>query len=149
MSDMSDLYREVILDHSRRPIGRGDVSGYATTHHELNPSCGDEITVGIEMTADDRIGALSWEGQGCSISTASASIMSDLTAGLTRDEATDLIDDFRALMRGGGTVEPAEGLGDAAAFQGVARLVTRVKCAMLPWVALEACLLTAPAGSAS
>src|SRR3546814_16387921 len=115
---MSDLYREVILDHSRRPIGRGDVSGYATTHHELNPSCGDEITVGIEMAEGDRIGTLSWEGQGCSISTASASIMSDLTAGLTRDEATALIDDFRTLMRGGAPVDPAESLGDPAAVEG-------------------------------
>jgi nitrogen fixation NifU-like protein len=70
--------------------------------------------------------------------------MSDLTRGATRAEAMDLVDDFRALMRGGGAVEPAESLGDAAAFAGVARLVTRVKCAMLPWVALEACLRTAP-----
>lgn len=143
MSDLSDLYREVILDHSRRPIGRGDVSGFATTHHEVNPTCGDEITLGIELTPDGRIGALAWEGQGCSISTASASILADLAAGATREEATALVDDFRALMRGGGAVEPAESLGDAAAFAGVARLVTRVKCAMLPYVALEACLRVA------
>jgi nitrogen fixation NifU-like protein len=144
MSDLGDLYREVILDHSRRPIGRGDVSRFATTHHEVNPTCGDEITLGIELTPDGRIGSLAWEGQGCSISTASASILSELATGATRDEASALIDDFRALMRGGGTVEPAESLGDAAAFSGVARLVTRVKCAMLPYVALEACLRTAP-----
>jgi nitrogen fixation NifU-like protein len=143
MSDLSDLYREVILDHSRRPIGRGDVSGFAHTHHELNPTCGDEITLGIEVTPEGRIGALAWEGQGCSISTASSSIMSDLATGATRAEAAAMVEDFRALMRGGGTVEPAESLGDAAAFEGVARLVTRVKCAMLPWVALEACLRTA------
>ncbi|KAA9151650.1 SUF system NifU family Fe-S cluster assembly protein [Microbacterium lushaniae] len=144
MSDLNDLYREVILDHSRRPIGRGDVSGFATTHHELNPTCGDEITLGVEIAPDGRISALAWEGSGCSISTASASVMSALVRDGTREEAAGLIADFRALMRGGGEVEPAESLGDAAAFAGVSRLVTRVKCAMLPWVALEACLRTAP-----
>ncbi|QEW04056.1 Fe-S cluster assembly sulfur transfer protein SufU [Microbacterium lushaniae] len=144
MSDLNDLYREVILDHSRRPVGRGDVSGFATTHHELNPTCGDEITLGVEIAPDGRISALAWEGSGCSISTASASVMSDLVRDGTREEAAGLIADFRALMRGGGEMEPAESLGDAAAFAGVSRLVTRVKCAMLPWVALEACLRTAP-----
>ena len=83
-----------------------------------------------------------WEGQGCSISTASASVMTDLVRGLSRDEATALVDEFRALVRGGGDVEASDALGDAAAFAGVAKLVTRVKCAMLPWVALEADLKT-------
>ena len=140
MSDLGDLYREVILDHSRRPEGRGDVSVADVTHHELNPTCGDEITVGVSLAPDGRIRTLVWEGQGCSISTASASVMTGLGDGTTRDEALALVDEFRALMRGGGSVEPAESLGDAAAFEGVARLVTRVKCAMLPWVALEAAL---------
>jgi nitrogen fixation protein NifU and related proteins len=138
--DLGDVYREVILDHSRRPIGRGDVSGFAVTHHEYNPTCGDEVTVGVVVGPDGTLTELAWDGQGCSISTASASILTDLARGMPRAEATALIDDFRALMRGGGEVEPAESLEDAAAFSGVARLVTRVKCAMLPWVALEACL---------
>lgn len=142
MSDLADLYREVILDHSRRPIGRGDVSHADVTHHEYNPTCGDEITVGLTFGADGALEGVAWDGQGCSISTASASIMTDLTRGVPRAEATALIDDFRAMMRGGGEGEPAESLGDAAAFAGVSRLVTRVKCAMLPWVALEACLKT-------
>lgn len=145
MSDLSDLYREVILDHSRRPIGRGEVSHapedrFASTHHELNPTCGDEITLGLVTGADGSLSDVVWEGQGCSISTASASIMTELTRGTSREEATALLQEFRAVMRGGGEVEPSEALGDAAAFTGVARLVTRVKCAMLPWVALEACL---------
>ncbi|WP_125132786.1 Fe-S cluster assembly sulfur transfer protein SufU [Microbacterium sp. 10M-3C3] len=144
MSGLDDLYREVILDHSRRPVGRGDVSAAAVTHHELNPTCGDEVTVGVTLSADDRITTLVWDGHGCSISTASASMLTELATGLPRTEAQQLIDDFRAMLRGAGEVEPAESLGDAAAFAGVARLVTRVKCAMLPWVALEACLRTAP-----
>ncbi|MFJ6654396.1 Fe-S cluster assembly sulfur transfer protein SufU [Microbacterium sp. NPDC091313] len=144
MSGLDDLYREVILDHSRRPLGRGSTEGAAVTHHELNPTCGDEVTMGLTLSADGRIETLVWEGHGCSISTASASILTDLAADLPRAEAQELIDEFRAMLRGGGEVEASESLGDAAAFAGVARLVTRVKCAMLPWVALEACLRTAP-----
>jgi len=142
MSDLESLYREVLLDHSRRPEGRGDISGFAVTHHELNPSCGDEITLGMSLAPDGTIDALAWEGQGCSISTASASVMT----GLLMEEGTDaasarsLIEQFRSMLRSPG-VEPPEELGDAAAFQGVARYVMRVKCAMLPWVAAEACLL--------
>lgn len=141
MSDLDDLYREVILDHSRRPIGRGSVEGAAASHHEYNPTCGDEVTVGIWLAEDGTLADVRWEGQGCSISTASASVMTDLVRGASRAHATALIDEFRALVRGGGA-EASEALGDAAAFAGVAKLVTRVKCAMLPWVALEADLKT-------
>jgi nitrogen fixation protein NifU and related proteins len=144
MSGLEDLYREVILDHSRRPIGRGDVSDAPITHHELNPTCGDEITLGLRGATADSIGSIAWDGHGCSISTASASVMTDLVDGATREDATRLIDEFRALMRSQGRDEPSEELGDAAAFQGVARYVTRVKCAMLPWVALEACVKQIP-----
>jgi nitrogen fixation protein NifU and related proteins len=138
MSELNDLYREVILDHSRRPLGRGDVTTSDVTHHELNPTCGDEITVGITLAADGTLSQVVWEGQGCSISTASASVMTALTSGAHRDEASALLEEFRALMRSRGEGDAPESLGDAAAFAGVARLVTRVKCAMLPWVALEA-----------
>jgi nitrogen fixation protein NifU and related proteins len=142
MSDLDDLYREVILDHSRRPIGRGSVDGAAASHHEYNPTCGDEVTVGVWFDDDGALADVRWDGQGCSISTASASVMTDLVRGATRAEATALIDEFRTLVRGGGDVEASDDLGDAAAFAGVAKLVTRVKCAMLPWVALEADLKT-------
>ncbi|WP_431797824.1 Fe-S cluster assembly sulfur transfer protein SufU [Microbacterium kunmingense] len=141
MSDLESLYREVILDHSRHPEGRGDVSGFAVTHHELNPSCGDEITLGL-VVEDGVVTELAWEGQGCSISMASASVMSGLLKGADVEAARALIDDFRTMLRSPG-VEPPERLEDAAAFQGVARYVMRVKCAMLGWVAAEACLLRA------
>jgi nitrogen fixation protein NifU and related proteins len=140
MSDLEDLYREVLLDHSRRPAGRGDISGFAITHHELNPSCGDEITLGLEVGPSGTIDAIAWEGQGCSISTASASVMTGLLTGADTATAQELIDEFRAMLRSPGD-EPPERLEDAAAFQGVARYVMRVKCAMLAWVAAEACLL--------
>jgi nitrogen fixation NifU-like protein len=140
MSDLENLYREVLLDHSRRPDGRGDPSGLAVTHHELNPSCGDEITLGMSLGPDGVIDTITWDGQGCSISTASASVMTGLLEGLDPAKARELIDEFRVMLRSPGG-EPPESLGDAAAFQGVARYIMRVKCAMLAWVAAEACLL--------
>jgi len=109
-------------------------------HHELNPTCGDEITVGVSLADDGMLEHLVWDGQGCSISMASASVMTSLVRGHGRDAASALIDEFRAMLRSRGEFEPSEELGDAAAFQGVARYVMRVKCAMLGWVALEACL---------
>ncbi|GGH39037.1 Fe-S cluster assembly sulfur transfer protein SufU [Microbacterium album] len=136
---LEELYRELILDHSRHPVGRGDVSHAAHTHHELNPSCGDEITLGLTL-ADGRISELVWEGQGCSISMASASVMAQLLAEARSDDAFARIEEFRTMLRSRGATEPPEALGDAAAFQGVAKYVMRVKCAMLAWVALEACL---------
>lgn len=147
MSELEDLYREVILDHSRRRAGEGDAAGLPFTHHELNPSCGDEITVGVSVTGD-RLTALAWQGQGCSISMASASVLAELVAEASVADATAQIGRFRELLRSRGDAEPPDELGDAAAFQGVARYVMRVKCAMLAWVALEACLAQAAVGPA-
>jgi len=140
MSDLEGLYRELILDHSRDPYGKGDPAPLAHTHHELNPSCGDEITLGVTLDDAGSIQELAWDGQGCSISMASASIMSELLEKADRDDALQRIGEFREMLRSRGAVEPSEALGDAAAFQGVAKYVMRVKCAMLGWVALEACL---------
>jgi nitrogen fixation NifU-like protein len=137
---LEELYRELILDHSRNPQGKGDPSSAAHTHHELNPSCGDEITMGVTVGEDGRISQLVWDGQGCSISMASASVMADMLAGAPRDEALERVEEFRAMLRSRGTGEPPESLEDAAAFRGVAKYVMRIKCAMLGWVALEACL---------
>ena len=144
MSELEDLYRELLLDHSRHPEGRGDPSRFAHTHHELNPSCGDEITVGLRVGSTGVIEDLAWQGEGCSISIGSASVMSGLLQGTDATAARALIDDFRAMLRAPGTEPPAR-LQDAAAFQGVARYVMRVKCAMIAWVAAEACLLQARA----
>ncbi len=143
MSGLEDLYRELILDHSRDPQGKGDPAGEAHAHHELNPSCGDEITMGVTLGDDGAIASLAWEGHGCSISMASVSVMCELLEGADRATAQARIDEFREMLRSRGAVEPSEELGDAAAFQGVARYVMRIKCAMLGWVALEACLKAA------
>lgn len=139
-TELEELYREVILDHSRNPQGKGDPSTAAHTHHERNPSCGDEITMGVTVGDDGRIATLVWDGQGCSISMASASVMADLLAGATKADALARVEEFRTMLRSRGAGEAPETLEDAAAFQGVAKYVMRVKCAMLGWVALEACL---------
>lgn len=134
---LEQMYQELILDHAKSPEGKGDPSAHPFTHHELNPSCGDEITLGITVE-EGRIAGLAWDGDGCSISMSSASIMSELLEGATREDALRRIDEFREMMRSRGAVAPTEELGDAAAFQNTAKYVMRIKCAMLAWVALEA-----------
>jgi nitrogen fixation NifU-like protein len=138
-SAMESLYQEVILDLSRHPLGRGLQDGAAAESHQINPTCGDEITLQLHLEPDsNRIAAVRWEGHGCAISQASASLFSDLATGLTTEELTVRIDAFRVAMRSRGTIEPDEELlGDAIALGGVSRYVARVKCAMLAWVAGE------------
>jgi nitrogen fixation NifU-like protein len=136
---MESLYQEVILDLSRHPRGRGLQDGAVAESHQINPTCGDEITLQLHLDAETgRISAVRWEGHGCAISQASASLFSDLATGLTTEELTVRIDAFRIAMRSRGTIEPDEELlGDAIALGGVSRYVARVKCAMLAWVAGE------------
>ncbi len=146
MSALDGMYQELILDHSKRPIGKGELDApegaLTASHHEFNPSCGDEITLSVAVSpADGGIEALAWEGQGCSISMASASILSQLVRDekLTAEQAHERIEAFREMIQSRGAVEPDEELlGDAVALQGVSKFVMRVKCAMLAWVALEA-----------
>nr|WP_245190132.1 SUF system NifU family Fe-S cluster assembly protein [Leucobacter exalbidus] len=143
------MYQELILDHSKRPIGKGDLAehpgAHTASHHEFNPSCGDEIDVSIAVDpATGRISQLAWQGQGCSISMASASILAQLVRDeeLTIDTARAKIGAFREMIQSRGEGEPDEDvLGDAIALHGVAKFVMRVKCAMLGWVALEADLV--------
>jgi nitrogen fixation NifU-like protein len=147
MSDLTGLYQELILDHSRRRLGDGELAEPHATHHELNPTCGDEITMGIRLDASGTVlESIGWTGDGCSISMASASALTELAAGAEIDRVRELIDAFRTMMRSQGAGEADEELlGDAIAFHGVSKYVMRVKCAMLAWVALEACLSTASA----
>ncbi|ALX66330.1 Fe-S cluster assembly sulfur transfer protein SufU [Microbacterium sp. XT11] len=138
MSDLQNMYQELILDHSRTPHGFGLRGEIAAQSHQLNPTCGDEVTLQVHRTDDGRIEAIAWEGHGCAISQASASLLSELAEGLTVAELEQRIAAFREAMRSRGTIEPdPELLGDAAALGGVSRYVARVKCAMLAWVAAE------------
>lgn len=146
MSALDGLYQEVILDHSKRPIGKGELASLpeslTASHHEFNPSCGDELDLAIAVDPDSgEITSLAWQGQGCSISMASASILSQLVRDehLTLESAPERIAAFREMIQGKTEGEPDEELlGDAVALQGVSKFVMRVKCAMLAWVALEA-----------
>ncbi|WP_424936912.1 MULTISPECIES: Fe-S cluster assembly sulfur transfer protein SufU [Bacteria] len=147
MSGLESLYQELILDHSKRPEGKGlrGAEGDAGTAdaHQRNPICGDEITLRVRVE-DDRIAEVSWAGEGCSISQASASMLTDLVAGRSRGEVVELVAGFREALRSRGAIALDEEVyGDAAALSGVSRYVARVKCAMLAWVALEDALLRA------
>ncbi len=141
MSDLDALYRELILDHSKHPqhFGLADEEGAHATSYQKNPVCGDEITLRARIEDDgDTVRDVTWEGRGCSISQASASMLSDLVVGMTRTEAVAFVDGFREALRSRGAIELDENTyADAAALSGVSKFSARVKCAMLAWVALE------------
>jgi nitrogen fixation protein NifU and related proteins len=138
MSDgMGSLYQELILDLARYPRGKGLEDGADASAHEINPTCGDEITLQVHLDGE-RIRAVCWTGEGCAISQASASILTELAPGLTVAQLQGRIDAFRTAMRSRGRIEPDEELlGDAVALGGVSRYPARIKCAMLAWVAAE------------
>lgn len=148
MSSLEQMYQQVILDHAKHPVGRGlaDVpEGHrAGESHQVNPTCGDEVTlrVDVEVGADgSRVAAVSWEGQGCSISQASTSVMTELVTGRELAEVERLDALFHDLMssRGKGLTEDEalDELGDATAFTGVSQYPARIKCALLGWAALK------------
>jgi len=140
MSSLDSLYQQVILDHAKARHGHGPLADADAEHFERNPTCGDEITVRVRLEpGTDRIAELAWEGDGCSISMASASVLTDMAVGRTVPELLALAEAFREMMRSRGAGEPDEDvLEDLVAFHGVSKFVMRVKCGMLAWVAAEA-----------
>ena len=135
--DLDSLYQDVILDHSKRKLNAGLRDPFDAEVHHVNPTCGDEVTLRVHLDGDT-VRDISYDAVGCSISTASASMMTDLMIGrsLADDDAT--LQEFLAMMRGKGQYEPDEEvLEDAVAFQGTARLSARVKCALLSWMAYQ------------
>lgn len=152
MSSMEQLYQQLILDHAKDPHGKGLADGHDAESFQVNPTCGDEVRLRVHLgTADaPTVDRVSWEGQGCSISQASVSVMSELVTGASVEEAEQLGETFRALMqsRGEGLDEAAEDrLGDATAFTGVAKYPARIKCALLGWAALRDALVQASAAT--
>lgn len=134
--DLNSLYQEVILDHYKRPHHKGLKSGDIQVHH-LNPSCGDEVTLSLRMDGD-KVAELTWDGQGCSISQASISIMSDLMIGKSKAEATGLLDAFTEMMQSKGQDQGDENLlEDGVALAGVSKYPARIKCALLGWMAYK------------
>ncbi|KTR10919.1 Fe-S cluster assembly sulfur transfer protein SufU [Curtobacterium luteum] len=140
MSALDSLYQQVILDHAKARHGDEPLDHADAEHFERNPTCGDEITVRVRLEpGTDRIAELAWEGDGCSISMASASVLTDMAPGRTVPEFLELTETFREMMRSRGAGEPDEDvLEDLVAFHGVSKFVMRVKCGMLAWVAAEA-----------
>jgi nitrogen fixation protein NifU and related proteins len=141
---LEDLYQEIILDHYRKPRHPGRLDdGHVQVRH-YNPVCGDELTVGLRLDGE-RVSAIAVEGRGCSISQASASVMSDLVLDRTVPQALEVAEAFRRLMHGEGEADE-EVLGDGVAFAGVARYPVRVKCALLGWMAFKDAAARALAG---
>jgi nitrogen fixation NifU-like protein len=131
------MYQEIILDHYRSPQNRGLREPYEAEVHHVNPTCGDEVTLRVHLgDQGDTIEDISYDAQGCSISQASTSVMSELLIGHSVREALEVASTFQELLQSRGSVEPDESvLEDAVAFSGVAKYPARVKCALLGWMA--------------
>lgn len=137
--DLDALYQEIILDHYRNPHHKGLREPFAAQVHHVNPTCGDEVTLRVQLAEKDGatvVEDVSYDAEGCSISQASTSVMTDLVIGKTVEEATEAFEQFLEVMHGRGKVEADEEvLEDAVAFSGVAQFPARVKCALLGWMA--------------
>ncbi|MEU3167400.1 Fe-S cluster assembly sulfur transfer protein SufU [Streptosporangium sp. NPDC006930] len=132
------MYQELILEHYKHPQGRGLRDPYDAEVHHVNPTCGDEITMRVKLGDGGKVEDVSYDGQGCSISQAAASVLHELATGSTVDETLGVVDEFTRLMQGRGKIEADEDvLGDAVAFAGVAKFPARVKCALLAWMAYK------------
>jgi nitrogen fixation protein NifU and related proteins len=137
--ELDSLYQEIILDHYKNPLNAGLREPYEAEVHHVNPTCGDEVTLRVHLSGagqDAVVEDVSYAAEGCSISQASTSVMTELIIGKSVAEATSILDSFQTLMQGRGTVEPDEDvLEDGIAFAGVAKFPARVKCALLSWMA--------------
>lgn len=133
---LENLYKDVILEHYKRPRHHGPVEPHTHEEEGFNPVCGDELTLYLDVR-DGKVRDVGFVGEGCAISQASASMMTDAIKGETVERALALARAFRTMIQGG-EVDPA--LGDLQLLQGISRLHARVKCATLPWVTLERAL---------
>ena len=140
MSDLSDLYQEVILDHNRRPRNYGTLAGASHTARGYNPLCGDKLTIYAKVEGD-RIAGLMFEGSGCAISKASASLLTDALKGKTLDEAAMLFERVHNMLTlPMDQAVDEESVGKLAVLSGVREFPMRVKCASLAWHTLKAAL---------
>jgi nitrogen fixation protein NifU and related proteins len=145
---LDQLYQEIILDHYKKPRGRGLREPYDVQVRHVNPTCGDEIDLRVHVEGD-KVVDVSYEGMGCSISQASASVLYELVVGKTVEDALSRVDTFTDMIASRGETEPDEGvLEDAIAFAGVSKYPARVKCALLSWMAFKDATAQAVASSA-
>ena len=142
---LSNMYQEVILDHYKSPRGKGLKDPFDGQAHHVNPTCGDEITVQVKLSSDRRnIVSISYDGQGCSISQASASIMFEQVNKKSIEVFNQINDDFLKMMQGKGNYQGNEDLiGDGVSMIGVAQYPARVKCALLSWMAAKDAIIRA------
>ena len=140
MSDLRELYQEVILDHGRKPRNFREIEDADLNAAGFNPLCGDKIKIYLNRD-DDKLGEIAFQGAGCAISMASASILTQVLKGKTLEEATEIASEFNKMVTGApGQEIEAETLGKLAAFAGVCEFPNRVKCATLAWHTLRAAL---------
>ena len=139
MGTLATLYQDLILDHNRAPRNYREIVNANRKAEGHNPLCGDRLTVWLQMK-DDLIEDVAFQGSGCAISRASASLMTVAVKGKRKVEAEDLFEQFRRLVTGTLPSDQAPSLGKLAAFAGVAEYPVRVKCASLPWHTLRAAL---------
>ena len=138
MDELDDLYQQLIIDHNRSPRNRRRLQGAGHSAQGYNPLCGDRVTVYLRLDGDN-VADIAFEGSGCAISTAAASMMTQAVKGMTVEQAKALFERFHALLAG----DPRDGdagLGKLEAFAGVRRFPARVKCATLAWHTLKAAL---------
>jgi nitrogen fixation protein NifU and related proteins len=132
---LDDLYKEVILDHYKSPRNKRELPQATASLHKNNPLCGDEITIHARLE-DGKVAEVTFEGQGCSISQASASMLTETVAGKTVQDAAGVTREFRGMMEG--SVDPDEdAFGDLIALKGVVKYPVRIKCAVLAWDVLQ------------
>lgn len=135
--NLDELYQTIILDHYREKHHAGLREPYKAEVHHVNPSCGDELTLRVDIDGET-VRDISYDAEGCSISQASVSVMTDLLIGHSVEHGLDLHDQFVELMHSQGRVEPDEDVfEDAIAFAGVSKFPARVKCALLGWAAFR------------
>ena len=142
---LEQIYQEVILDHYKHPHHRGLREPYGAQVHHVNPTCGDEVTLRVALSGDgQRVVDVSYEGQGCSISQAATSVLTDQVIGEPVGKALDMVAAFTEMVSSRGAVQGDENvLGDGIAFAGVSKYPARVKCALLGWTAFKAALAQA------
>ena len=145
--DLDALYQEIILDHYKHPHHKGLREPFEAEVHHVNPTCGDEVTLRVHLSdgpAGRLVEDVSYDALGCSISQASASVLTDLVIGKPVEQAMGIHDEFLTLMQGKGQVKPDEEvLEDGIAFAGVAKFPARIKCALLSWMAFKDAALQA------
>jgi nitrogen fixation protein NifU and related proteins len=145
------MYQEVILDHYKHPHNRGLRDPFDAEVHHVNPTCGDEVTLRVTLSGDGgQVADISYDGQGCSISQAATSVLTDQVIGQSVGDAMKTVAAFSEMISSRGSVEGDEDvIGDGVAFAGVAKYPARVKCALLSWTAFKAALAEASASASA